>query len=145
MIVATSYVRSLNVDRVLEFCPQYTPIEPYETINSWSLTLPSLVLMEGFKIKPHVDGWYYQALIILKNDESQWTIRGQSQKVRQLEPQSPGTILILDTSKSHLVSGNSQTPWLTLCYNPNRTLHAKDDNQPEQLILKLKEAIERLR
>lgn len=145
MIVATDYKRSLNIDRVLEFCPEYRPFEPYYTLRSWSLTLPDLVLMEGRKIKPHIDGEFYQPLIILKNDDYRWTIRGRSQKVSQLQPQSPGTILILDTSKSHCVSGRSNSSWMALCYNPNRTLPHKADHHPDRLVLQLKEAIERLR
>lgn len=145
LIVKTCHGPRLDVDRVLELCPEYRPFESYDTLRSWSLTLPDLVLMEGAKIKPHVDGDLYQPMIILKNDDYRWTIRGRSQKVSQLQPQSPGTILILDASKSHCVSGRSQTPWMALCYNPNRTLPHKIDNQPDQLILELKESVERLR
>lgn len=102
---------------IIALCPRYRPFNCSNVLNSWSLpNYPNLVLMEGAKISSHDDGGkFFQPMIIIRN--SSWSIRGSSQKIKQLEPQNPGSILVLDISKKHCVSGKG-SPWLVLCWNP---------------------------
>lgn len=109
---------------VFSLCPRYRPFDRLDTLNSWRLrNHPNLVLMEGAKIRSHDDGGeFFQPMIILRN--SSWSIRGSSQKVKQLDPQNSGSIIVLDISKKHCVSGRG-SPWLTLCWNPQGSVPLK--------------------
>lgn len=102
---------------ITALCPRYRSFDRSDALNSWSLPrYPNLVLMEGAKTPSHDDGGeFFQPMIIIRN--SSWTIRGSSQKIKQLEPQTPGSVLVLDISKKHCVSGKG-SPWLALCWNP---------------------------
>ena len=109
---------------IIALCPRYRPLDRPDTLNSWDLIdYPDLVLMEGVKIGSHDDGGeFFQPMIIIRN--SSWSIRGSSQKVKQLDSQGPGSIIVLDISKKHCVSGKG-SPWLALCWNPQRSTPLK--------------------
>lgn len=75
--------------------------------------------MEGCKISSHKDGGdFWQPFLVLKNSPPYWSFRGVTQKVRTIEPQIPGSIVLMDIQKSHCVTGSSPEPWVILCWNP---------------------------
>ena len=135
MIILESFIPvSSLVETLIASAPGYEPFEKGRILNTWRLDR-DWALMEGRSILAHDDGGeFYQPLLVLRNDDFQWSIRGASQRIKSLSPQVPGTILILDISKKHLVSGRSKTPWLVLCYNPSRSVPLKQDFTPEGLV-----------
>jgi hypothetical protein len=108
------------LEKAITLIPNYKEIQRFESLETWLVPeVDNLVLMEGWKISPHDDrGQFWQPALVLRNDQNKWSIRGSAQKVRLIDPQCPGTFLILDVGKSHCVSGRSQKPWALLCWNP---------------------------
>ena len=142
MIVLESFVRvPFPVKTFIANAPDYKTFEKGQTLNTWPLD-QDWALMEGRSIPVHDDGdEFYQPLLVLRNDNFQWSIRGANQRIKNLSPQIPGTILILDIAKKHLVSGRSKTPWLVLCYNPKRSVPLKQDYTPEGLVEIMKDFV----
>ena len=88
----------------------------------------NFVVMEGLKVARHNDGGaFWQPMLILDNHQSRWSFRGASQKVSSLQPQYPGTFLVLNIERLHCVTGRSSLPWMTLCWNPLRLVPKQSD------------------
>jgi hypothetical protein len=143
VIVAQNF-KALRLDAeaiVLSQCIAYRPFHQADQLNSWALKTSNLTLMEGARIAAHDDGGdFYQPLIVIRNDRSNWSIRGASQKVRSIEPQIPGQIVVLDISRRHCVSGRHSTPWLALCFNPGHSVPRKKDYTIDETIKALKQS-----
>ena len=148
MIVRENYcaLGAITAEALLGLCPDYKPFSPSDRLNSWMVQdNTNLVLMEGGRISPHDDGGqFWQPLIILRNDGARWSIRGSRQKIRNIEPQPPGQILVLDISVSHCVSGRSNAPWIALCYNPSYSVPEKSQFCPDTLVSLLKTEVQKL-
>lgn len=123
------------------------PDPPDRRLYSYSLpSFPDLVLMIGWRVPAHDDGYpAWQPLLILSNPG--WWIRGPRQVIYRLDPQSPGTLMILDIGQAHLVSTggkNHREPWVALCWNPNRCPPAKAGMTLSEAVAGAKDAFKRL-
>ncbi|MGD1852758.1 MAG: hypothetical protein ACFB2W_00765 [Leptolyngbyaceae cyanobacterium] len=88
-----TYIRGLTV---LPYRPATRHIHTHGLTN-W----PEIELMEGKDVPEHdddIDG--YRPLLVLGNPSSNYIIRGTDQ---QLQPQRPGTLVVLDIGKKHQV------------------------------------------
>jgi hypothetical protein len=106
---------------LLKRSPRYHPFNWFEKLNSWRIEgFKNFVVMEGAKVGSHNDGGsFWQPMLILENHQAKWSFRGSTQRVSRLEPQMPGTFLVLNIERSHCVSGRRTTsPWMALCWNP---------------------------
>jgi hypothetical protein len=121
---------------LLPLCKGFKKFDFFEDLNSWHISgFPDLVVMEGSKIKPHDDGGrFWQPMLVLENCDAKWIMRGAFQKVGNLIPQVSGTFIVLDIQKKHCVSGRSHSPWMVLCWNPQRSVPQKQYYDLEDVI-----------
>ena len=134
MLVHHSYYSSAKDARSLLakarlLASSYHECQPYETLNSWMISShPDLILMEGRRVKPHNDGdRFWQPFIVLSNPENRYSFKSPSQRVGNLIPQAPGSLLVLDIGKQHEATGRSNKIWSVLCWNPNCCVPHQED------------------
>ena len=121
---------------VLGRVPDYREPEMSPRLMTWHVQgYENLVLMQGGKVYKHDDGIEaYQPMLILRNPRGAWSFRGPNQPVRSMEPQTPGSLVVLDIGKKHLVSGRCPETWLALCWNPGRSVPKKSDYTLSEVI-----------
>lgn len=135
----------VDIDLIRSLAERYKPFASPQVLNSWTIRgFPDLVLMEGGKISSHKDGGdFWQPFLVLKNSPPYWSFRGSTQKVRTVEPQILGSIVLIDIQKSHCVTGSSSVPWLILCWNPSGSVPEKASFNIDEVLYKSKSEFSR--
>lgn len=112
----------ISIDELRNYVERATT-EPYikNSINTYELEgISNFRLMEKTTLELHCDGENaYRVLLMLKNKNGNYTIRGDGQEVLE---QPAGTLLILDIGAMHQVTSKTGDgrlgTWSALCWEP---------------------------